>query len=124
MKNLSLIILFFAFSPFVHSQVNPQNHYVEGYTKKNGTYVEGHYQTDPNNTINDNYSTYPNVNPYTGKQGTISPDYYTPTYTQPSYNTPTYSQPTYTQPINDIYRTNDLFKTNDLFQPNNLFTPN
>jgi len=80
------------------SQVNPNSTYVNGYYKSNGTYVEGHYRTTPNNTINDNYSTYPNTNPYTGKQGTVQPTYTTPsypnTYSTPSYPN-TYSTPSY-----------------------------
>lgn len=44
--------------------------YVRGYTKKDGTYVQGHYRTKPNSTANDNYSTRGNVNPYTGESGT------------------------------------------------------
>lgn len=34
-------------------------------------WVKGHYRTRPNNTINDNYSTVGNINPYTGKAGTV-----------------------------------------------------
>lgn len=45
--------------------------YVNGYYKSNGTYVQPHYRTNPNNTIRDNYSTYGNTNPYTGQQGTV-----------------------------------------------------
>lgn len=52
------------------AQVNPQYNYVQGYYTSDGTYVEGHYRTDPNSTTNDNYSTYPNVNPWTGERGT------------------------------------------------------
>lgn len=55
---------------WVSAQVNPDNYYVQGYYKSDGTYVEGHYRTTPNNTVYDNYSTYPNYNPYTGQQGT------------------------------------------------------
>lgn len=43
--------------------------YVQGYTRKDGTYVEGHYRSAPNNTSADNFSTYGNTNPYTGKPG-------------------------------------------------------
>ena len=46
-------------------------HYVEGHTTKNGTYVPGHNQTNPSGTINDNWSTQGNTNPFTGKPGTI-----------------------------------------------------
>lgn len=47
--------------------------HVHGYTKANGTYVAPHEKTEPNHTINDNYSTKGNVNPYTGKEGTVNP---------------------------------------------------
>jgi hypothetical protein len=47
--------------------------YVSGYTKKDGTYVQGHYKTERNNTKFDNYSTKGNTNPYTGKKGTVDP---------------------------------------------------
>lgn len=57
-----------------YGQVNPNNHWVEPYTTKDGVYVPGHYSTDPNYTNRDNYSTYPNVNPWTGQQGTVAPD--------------------------------------------------
>jgi hypothetical protein len=93
MKTIFLFssFIFIAFSLF--GQVNPNSTYVNGYYRSNGTYVYGYYRTTPNNTINDNYSTYPNINPYTGKQGTVSPTYYQPVYTpSPSY----YSQPVYT----------------------------
>lgn len=44
--------------------------WVNGYTRSNGTYVQGHYRSSPNNTVNDNYSTKGNRNPYTGTYGT------------------------------------------------------
>ncbi len=43
--------------------------YVKGYTRSNGTYVEGYHRTSPNSTTSDNYSTKGNVNPYTGEKG-------------------------------------------------------
>lgn len=46
---------------------------VRGYTRSNGTYVAPHYQTAPNATKLDNWSSKPNVNPYTGQQGTKDP---------------------------------------------------
>ncbi len=42
---------------------------VRGYYKKSGTYVKPHYRSNPNSTTRDNYSTYGNTNPYTGKPG-------------------------------------------------------
>ncbi len=47
---------------------------VKGYVKKStGTYVAPHYKTTSNKTKLDNYSTKGNINPYTGKKGTVSP---------------------------------------------------
>jgi hypothetical protein len=54
---------------------NPNNHYVQPHTTSNGTYVSGHYQTNPNSTQFDNYGTRGNVNPYTGEVGTRTPRY-------------------------------------------------
>ena len=42
---------------------------VGGYYRQNGTYVDSHYRTSPNNTVRDNWSTYGNTNPYTGQKG-------------------------------------------------------
>jgi hypothetical protein len=33
-----------------HSSTGTGDHYVHGYTTKNGTYVEGHHATNPNGT--------------------------------------------------------------------------
>jgi hypothetical protein len=46
------------------------SHSVRGYTRRDGTYVAPHQQTNPNSTKRDNWSTKGNVNPYTGKEGT------------------------------------------------------
>lgn len=44
--------------------------HVNGYTRADGTYVQPYERTAPNSTVNDNYSTSGNVNPYTGTAGT------------------------------------------------------
>ena len=49
--------------------------YVNGYYRRDGTYVQPHYRTAPNRTRNDNYSTRGNVNPYTGERGTRPRDW-------------------------------------------------
>ena len=60
-------------------------HPVGGYLRSNGTYVQPHYQTNPDYSVQNNWTTYPNVNPFTGETGTrhydtgISP-------VQPSYD--------------------------------------
>ena len=42
---------------------------VDGYYKSNGTYTQPHYRSSPNSTQSDNWSTFGNSNPYTGKAG-------------------------------------------------------
>ena len=81
-----MFILGLAITSF--GQVNPNSTYVNGYYRQNGTYVNGYYKTTPNNTINDNYSTSPNVNPYTGEQGTVQPEYNYDYTAQPPITTP------------------------------------
>ena len=49
--------------------------WVDGYFKRDGTYVPGHYRSSPNSTNWDNYSTQGNTNPYTGSYGSRAPDY-------------------------------------------------
>jgi hypothetical protein len=50
---------------------------VRGYTTKSGTYVAPHRRTTPDHSIYNNYSTKGNINPYTGKEGTVVPDHKT-----------------------------------------------
>lgn len=61
--------------------------YVHGYTRSNGTHVDGYYRSSPNNTVGDNFSTKGNVNPYTGQEGTKT---YGGTYGN-SYNSNSYN---------------------------------
>lgn len=46
--------------------------WVDGYTRRDGTQVNGHYRTEPDGYINNNWSTQGNVNPHTGKRGMVS----------------------------------------------------
>lgn len=43
---------------------NPNSHQVDPYTRRDGTNVPGHWQTNPNDTPLDNYGTRPNINPH------------------------------------------------------------
>jgi hypothetical protein len=90
MKNIRLrireVLFFIIFTSFLNysyaQHKSSSDVSVSGYYKKNGTYVEPHYRTAPNNTKSDNFSTFGNVNPYTGKEGTIHIDNnYTNPYT-------------------------------------------
>lgn len=74
--------------------------YVQGYIRRDGTYVEPHYRSSPNRYREDNYSTQGNTNPYTGERGTTDPygSYQTPRndpYDHPE-RTHRYRQPRYT----------------------------
>lgn len=62
--------------------------YVKPHVRKDGTYVEGHVRSAPNNTNLDNYGTKGNTNPYTGQQGTQQPNY----FPQPAYQQPRQQQ--------------------------------
>ena len=63
---LKIILISIAFTANASKHVN-------GYTKRDGTYVAPHHRSDPNRTQRDNYSSKPNVNPYNGKRGTKEP---------------------------------------------------
>jgi len=43
--------------------------WVQGYTRRDGTRVRGHYRSDPDGNFWNNWSTVGNTNPYTGKPG-------------------------------------------------------
>lgn len=44
--------------------------HVSGYTRSNGTYVQGYERSAPDSTVTNNYSYQGNINPYTGSVGT------------------------------------------------------
>jgi antitoxin component YwqK of YwqJK toxin-antitoxin module len=74
MKQLFLLLTFLLVSVLSFAQTNPNHVKVNGYYRKNGTYVKPHYRTAPNSTNRDNFSTFGNINPYTGQAGSITPD--------------------------------------------------
>ena len=63
-----------AFAQYSGTGSNTDVEYVEGYTKDNGTYVEGYYRTEANDYNLDNFSAKGNYNPYTGDVGTVEYD--------------------------------------------------
>jgi hypothetical protein len=69
---LIALVLFVSFvlASAAHA-ANPGEHWVKPYFRQDGTPVSGHWQTNPNETQRDNYSTLGNVNPHTGKLGWI-----------------------------------------------------
>jgi len=48
-------------------------HYVRPYMRKDGTYVGGHYRTNPDKSTSNNWSTKGNVNPFTDRKGYKDP---------------------------------------------------
>lgn len=76
--------------------------YVDGYYRKDGTYVNGHWKSERDNSYNNNYSTQGNYNPYTGNQGTNSQTWNDRT---PQQNINTYGNPGYVDqyPNGSIY---------------------
>ena len=62
--------------------------YVNGYTRSNGTSVQGYYRSTADSTTSNNYSTKGNYNPYTGQAGTRNPYGYSSgsSYARPSYS--------------------------------------
>ena len=59
----------------VPSTVNYNTTSVSGYSRSNGTYVQSHVRTMPNNTNWDNFSTKGNCNPFIGSTGYRARDY-------------------------------------------------
>ena len=67
MKRFAVLLLASSFAyaaPPVH---------VRSTVTKTGEYKPAHERTAPNSTQRDNYSAKGNVNPYTGKAGTVTP---------------------------------------------------
>ena len=83
-KLLALFLVLISMSVFADVFVN-------GYYRKDGTYVQPYYRSNPDGNILNNWSTQGNVNPYTGKTGTVNP-----------YNS-------YSQPIKNLYQNNNLY---------------
>ena len=66
----ALLLVAVVFAVVAITQVADADVYVRGYYRSNGTYVRPHWRSDPDGNPCNNWSTYPNVNPYTGKVGT------------------------------------------------------
>jgi len=77
MKPLAVTLL--AFLLMMLGTVAPifaEDVYVKGHFRSDGTYVQPHMRSAPDSSYNNNWSTQPNVNPYTGQQGTQQPRLY------------------------------------------------
>ena len=75
--------------------------WVDGHYRKNGTYVEGHMRSAPNQTRYDNFSAESSVygnNPYTGKRGSQRDEF----SAEPRYNS-SYGQEPRRQCSRDVF---------------------
>lgn len=79
MKRLLLVVTAWA---FISAGNALADQWVNGYIRSDGTYVQGHYRSSPNQYKYDNYSAEGNVNPYTGEKGYKPHEFSNP----PSYN--------------------------------------
>lgn len=70
---ISLIAIAFILSLTCYADVS-----VNGYYRKDGTYVRPHMRSNPDSSFRNNWSTVGNINPYTGKKGTKTVPTYTP----------------------------------------------
>jgi len=71
MKKILILLIIFSFLlPFF---CNAGDVYVHGYYRHDGTYVRPYHRTTPDGNPYNNYSTKGNINPWTGKRGTIDP---------------------------------------------------
>lgn len=52
---------------------NSNDHSVTGHYRSDGSYVQPHHRTNPNNSTYDNYGSSGNYNPYTGQTGSRYP---------------------------------------------------
>ena len=76
LKKVLLSIVVTAGSLFAAQQATADV-YVRGHYRPSGTYVRPHYRSSPDRSFYNNWSTYPNVNPYTSSIGTRrTPSYY------------------------------------------------
>ena len=63
--SIAVLLIFSVFAASASADV-----FVNGYFRSNGTYVQPHYRSSPDSNFYNNWSTYPNINPYTGRRGT------------------------------------------------------
>ncbi len=73
MKKLPLLVIALIFSWLSVAQAQV---WVDPYTRRDGTQVQGHWRSNPDNNPYNNWSYPGNVNPYTGKQATGDPNRY------------------------------------------------
>lgn len=79
-KLFLLGLLFLAFICPAAAQFSGPDQQVQGYTRRDGAYVQPYHRTAPDHNPFNNYSTRGNTNPYTGERGHVNP------YQQPQHD--------------------------------------
>lgn len=79
-QTISLVFTFSAFIAIILPQIVIADVYVNGYYRKNGTYVQPHYRSNPDGNPYNNWSYPGNTNPYTGETTGGNPDTYLNNY--------------------------------------------
>ena len=74
LKILILTVVWLISYPAMAKKTDGGSHAVKGHIKKDGTYIQPHRATNPNNTQRDNWSSKPNINPYNGNLGKKDPE--------------------------------------------------
>lgn len=80
--------IFFVAALLAFASIASAGEYVNGYLRKDGTYVQPHYRSSPDGNSWNNYSSQGNTNPYTGKKGYESNEY----SRSPAYNSNPYGR--------------------------------
>ena len=70
LKNLLLVALAVSVATLGSAKESQADNYVRGHLRSSGSYVNPHYRSNADGNFWNNYSTSPNVNPYTGRVGT------------------------------------------------------
>jgi len=78
-KILAIVALLASFQTFAYEAVargggrsTASSVHVQGYVRKNGTHVQGHYRSAPDGNFANNWTTKGNINPHTGAHGTLT----------------------------------------------------
>ena len=87
-KKLFVVAVVFAVSAISSVNQSQADERVRGYVRSNGSYVGSYYRSNRDGNFWNNYSTYPNVNPYTGSIGTHHRPSYSSSWNQTQYGSP------------------------------------
>ena len=74
----TILGLAFTAVALISAQETQAQHFVRGHVRHNGSYVTPHFRSNPDGNFYNNWSTSPNINPYTGSIGTRQQPSYQP----------------------------------------------